>query len=193
MLMYDKSVMKEYVDKVVEAVVLSAEKASLEGTYDRPTRVEIAIFFIYLAMADGEIDIEEAREVGDFCGIEINEYNLKEYIEGGGIEKPEFVDKPPIIFQMMVEMDKVLYEMDMNIECAKSMLDVYKYFGAESVRASGDRPTRKMRYVQYIGMMERFMHEDLDGKAPANTIDSTKNEKVVVKPSQKGVPAPKKG
>ena len=90
-------------------------------------------------------------------------------------------------------MDKVLYEMDMNIECAKSMLDVYKYFGAESVRASGDRPTRKMRYVQYIGMMERFMHEDLDGKAPANTIDSTKNEKEVVKPSQKGVPAPKKG
>ena len=116
MLMYDKSIMKEYVDKVVEAVVLSAEKANLEGVYDRPTRVEIAIFFLYLAMSDGEISIEEAREIGDFCGIEINEQNLNEYIEGGGIEKPEFVDKPPIIFQMMVEMDKVLYEMNLNIE-----------------------------------------------------------------------------
>ncbi len=193
MLMYDKSIMKEYVDKLVEAVVLSAEKANLEGVYDRPTRVEIAIFFLYLAMSDGKISIEEAREIGDFCSIEINERNLNEYIEGGGIEKLEFVDKPPIIFQMMVEMDKVLYEMNLNIECAKSTLDVYKYFGAESVRVSGDRPTRKLRYVQYVGMMEKFMHEELDGKAPSNSIDGIKKVTDDVKPSQKGVPAPKKG
>ncbi len=191
--MYNITELKKYPDKLSQLVCLAMEKAGQGSDYDRATRVEVAFFLLFLAMSDGIIGMDEASEIGSICGIELNRYNIDEYIDGGKIADREFVDRPPLQFQIMVEIDKVLYDIGTNLDCARSMLDVYKYLGSESVRMSGGKAARKMRYVQYIGMMERYMHEELDGNAPLNPIEVNSVNIQLVKSAKNGVLAPKKG
>lgn len=179
--------LKEGVNKLAEAVCIGLDKAGQAGDFETSTRSEAAMFFLYLALSEGVLNMDEVDEIGKICGIGIGDHNLREFLDTGKIEDADYVDKPPYTFQIMVEIDKLLYGMGLDLECAKSALDVYRMFAEESVKAGGHRAVRKMRAVQYLGTMEKYMQEELDGKAPGKQVSQSIR---VVKPSKEGLPAP---
>lgn len=180
---------KTYVDKVSELAMMIFEKGGAPLESDRGIRVEIALFLMYLATADDEIDWDEMREIGYDCGIEITKWNIDEYLAGGGVKSGKYGSSVPYTFQLMVEADKALSGTETDLNCAESMLDIYRFLADSSInKAKIVNSQRITRAKDYLGMIERYWVNNRPCKASM----SHKEMMQTIIASKKGVAAPKK-
>ena len=178
------------VDKVAELAQLVFDKGGIDIEATHGIRVEIAIFMIYIAMADDAFDWNEMAEIAKGCRLEINESNISEFLDVGGISSGEYAKSIPITFQIMVEADKLLHENGSDLNCSGNVLDMFKFFAHVSVNKLGYiNDKRQQRASQLLNKMEKFMCDN----APWNSTSiEAVSEPATVLPFKKGVAAPKK-
>lgn len=187
---------RELVNRMCDTVDLIAEKFDQlpDGTGDA-VRMEIAMFMMYLSASDGIIQWDEAKAIGEICGLgSLTPSKLGGFIRDNKIYTTEFENKVPLSLTIMVKVDNVLSEnedFDTDASASAALISTYKTVGQALILSDGDADENEINdYNIYIGMMEKYREENYVG---AQNSASGFSKNGVVAPNKGGVIAPKKG
>ena len=185
------------VKNLIEAMAGSVEAAGrhlgLEADVKQGTKIELAMFMMYLAASDGEISWSEASLIGELCDLDLTPQSINSLIQENNIYSTEFENKAPLSLRMMITLDNNLLAQGIEIkDCTPIVIDTYEAIAKHFMKIDGsiDESEESDCHI-YLNMLKRYADENQDRrKRSVHTF--SKNTGSVSAPVKSGVTAPRK-
>lgn len=171
--------LKNTIDSFCKAMKLIEEKSNANADLVKPARAELAFFGLYLMFDEGSFDEEELELIEEASGYRINRDCWNEIMEVGRVDSEKnYLSQPPHTFMVMVDLDNLLYGAGEEMSAYDSAYEVYKLVGDYLVNRKGFTDEKRLEKLgRFLAMVEGYRKDKAEN---------------VVKPSKKGVTAPKK-
>lgn len=123
---------------------------------------------------------------------------MAEYIRENNIYSTEFENDVPVVLQFAVKLDNEIYKRGLseqvnNTNLSEVIMQTFGYVGKSLLQSDGDiDDNEKSDFMIYMGMMNKYIKDNLLCKNGAATVPEDDNDSIPVPPKNGWVEAPRK-
>lgn len=165
--------MNIYVTEVIKQIYSIADAVDGTGRMKEAIKEELVSFIIYIAGSDGEFHAKEAYFVDDYFNVEMSPDDMKSFADRNNLYSDEFKISPPAVLKQLIERDNSqLAQEQLESSTAKAYITVFEIVGKEFMACDCHVDEKEVAdYSAYIGMLNDFLKENLDGTDCSSAIE----------------------
>lgn len=192
------SKLKDVINLTVDTMEKAGKMVGMEASAGKAALANLVNYLMYLSSSDGQIKPEEVRFISDVADAQIPAERMAEYIRENNIYSTEFENDVPVALQFAVKLDNEIYKRGLseqvnNTNLSEVIMQTFGYVGKSLLQSDGDiDDNEKSDFMIYMGMMNKYIKDNLLCKNGAATVPEDDNDSIPVPPKNGWVEAPRK-
>lgn len=190
--------LKDLISTTVEVMDKAGNLVGMEASAGKAALANLVNYLMYLSSSDGQIKPEEVRFISEVADAQIPAECMAEYIRENNIYSTEFENDVPVALQFAVKLDNEIYKRGLseqvnNTNLSEVIMQTFGYVGKSLLQSDGDiDDNEKSDFMIYMGMMNKYIKDNLLCKNGAATVPEDDNDSIPVPPKNGWVEAPRK-
>lgn len=190
--------LKDLISTTVEVMDKAGDLVGMEASAGKAALANLVNYLMYLSSSDGQIKPEEVRFISEVADAQIPAERMVEYIRENNIYSTEFENDVPVALQFAVKLDNEIYKRGLseqvnNTNLSEVIMQTFGYVGKSLLQSDGDiDDNEKSDFMIYMGMMNKYIKDNLLCKNGAATVPEDDNDSIPVPPKNGWVEAPRK-
>lgn len=190
--------LKDLISTTVEVMDKAGNLVGMEASAGKAALANLVNYLMYLSSSDGQIKPEEVRFISEVADAQIPAERMAEYIRENNIYSTEFENDVPVALQFAVKLDNEIYKRGLseqvnNTNLSEVIMQTFGYVGKSLLQSDGDiDDNEKSDFMIYMGMMNKYIKDNLLCKNGAATVPEDDNDSIPVPPKNGWVEAPRK-
>lgn len=190
--------LKDLISTTVEVMDKAGDLVGMEASAGKAALANLVNYLMYLSSSDGQIKPEEVRFISEVADAQIPAERMAEYIRENNIYSTEFENDVPVALQFAVKLDNEIYKRGLseqvnNTNLSEVIMQTFGYVGKSLLQSDGDiDDNEKSDFMIYMGMMNKYIKDNLLCKNGAATVPEDDNDSIPVPPKNGWVEAPRK-
>lgn len=190
--------LKDLISTTVEVMDKAGDLVGMEASAGKAALANLVNYLMYLSSSDGQIKPEEVRFISEVADAQIPAERMAEYIRENNIYSTEFENDVPVALQFAVKLDNEIYKRGLseqvnNTNLSEVIMQTFGYVGKSLLQSDGDiDDNEKSDFMIYMGMMNKYIKDNLLCKNGAATVPEDDNDSIQVPPKNGWVEAPRK-